>query len=70
VLADVEDGITWRVPESLAAARASRSKRSRISLARAWRSARSLTATVRPSTESVARYTSAIPPRATGVGDA
>ena len=52
------------VPESRAAASASRLKRSLTDSSSAYRSASTLIATARPSCVSVARYTSPIPPRA------
>ena len=61
---------TFGADESRAAASASRRNRARTSSWRAYRSESSLTATVRSSTESVARYTSPMPPRAMSSGDA
>ena len=61
--------MTCGAPESRAADSASRRKRACASSSRACRSESSLTATFRSRTESVARYTSPIPPRAISVAD-
>src|SRR5665809_57508 len=61
--------ITCGAPESRAAESASRRNRACASSSRACRSESSLTATFLSRTESVARYTSPIPPRAISVAD-